>query len=103
MSEVYVIKMNKLQQRRLPTYIKTTPDDVNTRTMSDVTDVIRKNANVDSSSTPKQKEDEQAVQHWLGKQICKHFLVTNHIYTSNCWFNNIQGTHQSFSTTNPPN
>ena len=57
MSEVYVIKMNKLQQRKLPTYIKTTPDDVNTRTMRDVTDVIRKNANVDSSSTPKHKQD----------------------------------------------
>ena len=83
MSEVYVIKMNKLQQRKLPTYIKTTPDDVNTRTMSDVTDVIRKNANVDSSSTPKHKI-EQAVQSWLGKQKLHTFSRDQSYYTSNC-------------------
>jgi len=32
--------------------INTTPEDVNTRTMREVTDVIRKKAKVDSSSTP---------------------------------------------------
>ena len=32
--------------------INTTPDDVNTRTMREVTEVIRKNASVDISMTP---------------------------------------------------
>mmetsp|Transcript_38546 Transcript_38546/g.65858 ORF Transcript_38546/g.65858 Transcript_38546/m.65858 type:complete len:100 (-) Transcript_38546:184-483(-) len=32
--------------------MSTTPDDVNTRTMSEVTDVIRKNARVDRNTTP---------------------------------------------------
>ena len=41
--------------------INTTPEDVNTRTMREVTDVIRKNAKDDSSRTPKMAERNQQV------------------------------------------
>ena len=41
--------------------INTTPEDVNTRTMSEVTDVMRKNAKVDSSRTPNRVESSKCV------------------------------------------
>ena len=41
--------------------INTTPEDVNTRTMREVTDVIRKNAKVDSSNTPNRVESSKCV------------------------------------------
>ena len=41
--------------------INTTPEDVSTRTMSEVTDVIRKNAKVDSIRTPNTLESRDVV------------------------------------------